>query len=53
MASFFGIQNWFYENVANLSGGQKQILNLASVMVMNPTLLLLDEPSSQLDPISA
>ena len=53
MASFFGIQNWFYENVANLSGGQKQILNLASVMVMNPTLLLLDEPSTQLDPISA
>ena len=53
MASFFGIQNWFYENVANLSGGQKQILNLASVMTMNPTLLLLDEPSSQLDPISA
>ena len=53
MASFFGIQNWFYENVANLSGGQKQILNLASVMVMNPTLLLLDEPSSQLDPIAA
>ena len=53
MASFFGIQNWFHENVANLSGGQKQILNLASVMVMNPTLLLLDEPSSQLDPISA
>lgn len=53
MASFFGIQNWFYENVANLSGGQKQILNLASVMIMNPTLLLLDEPSSQLDPISA
>ena len=53
MASFFGIKNWFYENVANLSGGQKQILNLASVMVMNPTLLLLDEPSSQLDPISA
>ena len=53
MASFFGIQNWFYENVANLSGGQKQILNLASVMIMNPTLLLLDEPSSQLEPIAA
>lgn len=53
MESFFGIQNWFYENVANLSGGQKQILNLASVMIMNPTLLLLDEPSSQLDPIAA
>lgn len=53
ISSFFGIQNWFYENVANLSGGQKQILNLASVMIMKPTLLLLDEPSSQLDPIAA
>lgn len=53
MSSFFGIQNWFYGKVANLSGGQKQILNLASVMIMNPSLLLLDEPSSQLDPIAA
>ena len=53
MASYFGIQNWFYKNVEELSGGQKQILNLASVMVMNPTLLILDEPTSQLDPIAA
>ena len=53
MASFFGIQNWFYKNVAELSGGQKQLLNLASVMVMEPSVLILDEPTSQLDPISA
>lgn len=53
MASFFGIQNWFYKNVAELSGGQKQLLNLASVMVMQPKLLILDEPTSQLDPIAA
>ena len=53
MASFFGIQNWFYKNVADLSGGQKQLLNLASVMVMQPRLLILDEPTSQLDPIAA
>ena len=53
MASFFGIQNWFYKNVTDLSGGQKQLLNLASIMVMNPSVLILDEPTSQLDPIAA
>lgn len=53
MASFFGIQNWFYKNVNELSGGQKQLLNLAAVMVMQPSVLILDEPTSQLDPIAA
>ncbi len=53
MASFFGIQNWFYKKVTELSGGQKQLLNLASVMVIGPSVLILDEPTSQLDPIAA
>ena len=53
MASFFGIQTWFYKNVSELSGGQKQLLNLASVMAMSPSVLILDEPTSQLDPIAA
>lgn len=52
IANFFGIDNWFYDKTANLSGGQKQILNLASVLVMNPKVILLDEPTSQLDPIA-
>ncbi|MCQ2546357.1 MAG: ATP-binding cassette domain-containing protein [Clostridia bacterium] len=53
MASFFGIQGWFHKDVNELSGGQKQLLNLASVMAMQPDVLILDEPTSQLDPIAA
>ena len=53
MASFFGIQGWFRKNVNDLSGGQKQLLNLASIMAMQPKILILDEPTSQLDPIAA
>lgn len=53
MASFFGIQSWFYKNVSELSGGQKQLLNLAAVMTLQPSVLILDEPTAQLDPIAA
>lgn len=53
MASFFGIQTWFHKKVTELSGGQKQLLNLASIMVMQPSVIILDEPTSQLDPIAA
>jgi energy-coupling factor transport system ATP-binding protein len=53
MASYFGIQQWFMRDVRELSGGQKQLLNLASIMAMHPKVLILDEPTSQLDPIAA
>ncbi len=53
MANFFDIQGWFRKSVTELSGGQKQLLNLASVMVMQPKVLVLDEPTAQLDPIAA
>lgn len=53
MASYFGIQGLFRKRTDELSGGEKQLLNLASVMVTSPKLLILDEPTSQLDPIAA
>jgi len=53
ISNFFGIQDLFHKNVSELSGGQKQVLCLASIMVMNPSVLLLDEPTSMLDPIAA
>ena len=53
MASYFGIGAWYGKDTSELSGGQKQLLSLASVLVMQPKLLILDEPTAQLDPIAA
>ncbi len=53
MASFFGMEEWFRKKTSELSGGQKQMLNMASIMAMNPKLLILDEPTSMLDPLAA
>ena len=52
MAAYFGIEDWYNKDTDSLSTGQKQLLNLASVMVMKPDLLILDEPASTLDPVA-
>jgi energy-coupling factor transport system ATP-binding protein len=53
MVSFFGIQAWYHQEISTLSGGQKQMLTLAAAMSLQPEVLLLDEPTAQLDPIAA
>ncbi len=50
---FFGMESWLHQSVETLSGGQKQLLNLAAVMMLQPKVLLLDEPTAQLDPVTA
>ena len=52
-ASFFGIEHWFERDISSLSGGEKQLLNIAAAVVTEPEVILLDEPTAQLDPINA
>ena len=53
IVAFFGINDILHNNVNELSGGQKQLVNLCSLLVLRPQVLLLDEPMSQLDPIAS
>lgn len=53
MAAFFGIEPLYDRDVSTLSGGQKQLVALCSVMATDPDILLLDEPTAQLDPVAA
>lgn len=52
-ATYFGMEDWMERDTCSLSGGEKQLLNLASVLVTDPEVILLDEPTAQLDPMAA
>lgn len=49
---FFGMEDWLHRDTDTLSGGRKQLLSLAAVLALRPRVLLLDEPTSQLDPVA-
>ncbi|MEJ8777936.1 ABC transporter ATP-binding protein [Pseudogracilibacillus sp. ICA-222130] len=53
LVHFFGVEDLLYKQTSTLSGGQKQLINLLSILLLRPKVLLLDEPTSQLDPIAA
>lgn len=53
ICEFFGMQSWLDRDVSTLSGGEMQMVHLASVMVMEPKVLIFDEPTAYLDPLAA
>lgn len=53
IAHYFGINSWLHRNTSELSGGEMQLVNLASIIAMQPKMILMDEPTAALDPIAA
>ena len=52
-SSVTGIDNLRHRATHELSGGQKQRLTIASVLAMHPSIIIMDEPTSFLDPVGA
>ncbi|MCR5208468.1 MAG: energy-coupling factor ABC transporter ATP-binding protein [Eubacterium sp.] len=52
-AAYFNLESKLNSDTASLSGGEKQLVCLAAVMMMKPDVLVLDEPCAMLDPVAA
>ncbi len=53
ISAYFSLESIIDKKISELSGGQKQMVCLASILVMHPDVIIFDEPASQLDPTSA
>ncbi len=53
ISAYFSLENIIDKKISELSGGQKQTVCLASILMMHPDVIIFDEPTSQLDPVTA
>jgi energy-coupling factor transport system ATP-binding protein len=53
LVTYFGLEESLEKQVHELSGGQKQMINICAALILYPEVLILDEPTAQLDPVAS